>query len=341
MIKNNVYKNVFIEIVGLCNAKCPYCTTGAKNAPNGGLIKLETFSDIIKSLIKNNLADKNSIIHLYNWGEPFLHPHLDELIEIINYHDLKYALSTNASILPKRIDSNFSRNLKLLIFSMSGFSQQSYNRIHGFNFDKIIHNVVNLTNCIRSYNRLTEFLISYHVYRFNAFEMRRCEKFADDYGIEFSPRYALLNDWWQLESFLSDNKNSEKIESEIFISDIREVMSKVPREYKCPQFNGLTIDEQGNILTCCVLPRNHPDYSCGTLLAHDFESSLNARTEKNVCKYCINTGLAGYINHLKCPSDYAKSFKQLLLPLIRKNYKKFMINFVPENILNFIKKIKG
>jgi len=341
MRSNNYFQNIYIEIVGFCNAKCPYCTTGAKNAPCGGLMKHETFSDVIQMLLKNKLADKNSLIHLYNWGEPFLHPTLKNLVEIINVHGLKYALSTNSSRLPVQIDREFSKNLKQVIYSMPGFSQDSYDKIHGFNFDRIIKNIANFTNCVRHHNEAVEFLISYHVYRFNYNEMKACEKFADNFNIEFSPRYALLNDWWQLEKYLAENKNSEKIERDIFISNIRETMSKIPNQYKCPQYKGLTIDEVGNILTCCVLPRNHPDYSCGNLLTDNIEFVLNSRPGKKVCKYCINTGLAGYLNDLKCPREYKKSAKQLFLPLHYDRYRKFLANLCPEILLSFFKKFKG
>ncbi|MCS4454451.1 hypothetical protein JTT00_04835 [Clostridium botulinum] len=53
---------------------------------------------------------------------------------------MSFALSTNASKVIL-LDNNELKNLKYITFSMCGFSQKSYDKIHGFNFEQIKRNI--------------------------------------------------------------------------------------------------------------------------------------------------------------------------------------------------------
>ena len=134
------FKNVYFEVAGICNARCRYCVTGAKSANPGGIMQADTFNATLHNLERVNLIDSRSVIELYNWGEVFLHPDLQSIIRIINDHGLRYAISTNGSIVPQ-IDEAFVKNLVNVRFSMCGFSQRSYDRIHQLKFDRIRENI--------------------------------------------------------------------------------------------------------------------------------------------------------------------------------------------------------
>lgn len=88
------------------------------------------------------------------------------------------------------------------------------------------------------------------------------------------------------------------------------------KNYLCPQFDFLIIDENTNVITCCQLPRNHGEYSCGTILEEDFETILNNRKNRQVCKECVSSGLAFYLNNsMVMPDFYKRSTKQKVLAL--------------------------
>jgi hypothetical protein len=71
------------------------------------------------------------------------------MCEYLNDQGLKYSISTNASIpLLFNEGGDSLRNLSNIIISIPGFSQESYNRVHGFRFDRIKKNIVKL---IRNY----------------------------------------------------------------------------------------------------------------------------------------------------------------------------------------------
>ncbi len=215
------FKTIFFEVAGICNGRCTYCVTGAKNANPGGIMQVDIFDATLHNLERLSLIDSKSVIELYNWGEIFLHPDLQNIIRVINDHGLRYTISTNASIIPQ-IDEALVKNLINIRFSMCGFSQQSYDRIHKFEFDRIRGNISTIVSRLRSlgYNKLIE--ICFHVYRFNTDEIRECERFAKDLGITPVFFDAYLNDWWQFEAFIQGTLSNEKrreILDDLFIDE--------------------------------------------------------------------------------------------------------------------------
>ena len=221
------FESIFFEVVGTCNARCPYCVTGAKNANPGGTMQADTFDVTLQNLERLNLIDSQSEIHLYNWGELFLHPDLQNIIRVINNHNLRYCISTNASIIPQ-INEAFIKHLAAFKFSMCGFSQQSYNRIHKFKFDRITENISKIVSRLRSLEYNEWIGINFHVYRFNTNEIRECKRFANDLGISLLFGDAYLADWWQFESFINDTLPNEK-RREIFNESLRRRPSALPK----------------------------------------------------------------------------------------------------------------
>ena len=174
-------KSIYLDISGVCNAKCPYCLSGRFKMPGGKLIAVDVFEQILKRLTESKIVDGNSVLGLYNWGEPFLHPRLGDLVAITNRFAIPYAFSTNASVVPK-IDRSFVNGLKMIIFSMPGFSQSSYDRIHGFSFQKIRKNIETIVNQARAAGYKGVFRIHYHVYQFNLSEIAPCEEFSSSWA---------------------------------------------------------------------------------------------------------------------------------------------------------------
>lgn len=325
------FKIVYFDIVGFCNAKCPYCHSGINTIGGGSKITVEKFKNTLVKLIDERVINRRTVISLYSWGEPFLHPEIHNIIKGINELDLKYAVSTNASRVPF-IDRNFVKNLDQIVFSMPGFSQESYSKIHGLNFQDILRNIVKIVEDCRTFDFKGNFVISYHVYKFNVTEIKKCELFANDNGIIFRPYYAILNHWWILQDFINKRlpkDESARISENLFNSeDIERKMSESPKNYLCPQFDFLIIDENTNVITCCQLPRNHGEYSCGTILEEDFETILNNRRNRQVCKECVSSGLAFYLNNsMVMPDFYKRSTKQKVLALRQriKRTKKFIL----------------
>jgi MoaA/NifB/PqqE/SkfB family radical SAM enzyme len=142
-----MFNSIYWEISGICNARCPYCCNG-KNSISGefhkkhsGLITPEKFIHALDYLFdKKQISPNLTTLNLYNWGEPLLHSDLNKILDYIAEVGYTYNISTNGSreylFSPKAI-----KKFGNLTFSLPGFSQESYNRIHGFDFKSVLHNI--------------------------------------------------------------------------------------------------------------------------------------------------------------------------------------------------------
>lgn len=295
------FKVVYFEICGACNASCPYCITGAKgsDAPRG-LVTVEAFTTVMNKLFAHGWIDRQSMVHLFTWGEPTLHPQLHEIISYVTAMGLKFGLSTNAYKRPF-IDADFTRNLAQLIISMPGFSQASYDRVHGFDFNKVKENIEVLVQDVHRFNPLVDIQLNFHIYRFNTNEVSAGEEFARQLGIRFNPYYAYINNLHQFCGWVSGNlpaAEMDRINSELFTQLMRDGLydggRDIPAGYRCPQVDYLIIDEFANVATCCVLPRDHKDYSCGNILSDDMNSIMQKKISRAACASCVTSGLSRF-----------------------------------------------
>jgi len=317
------YHAIYFEISGICNARCAYCQSGVQRPAKAKFVDPELFRGVLTRLLTEHVIQPGTVISLYNWGEPTLHPQLGTIVGIINALGLRYALSTNASRVPV-IDREFVRNLDHVIFSMPGFSQAAYDRIHGFQFAQITANIEHIVKGCRSQGFKGRFSISYHVYRFNVGEMKACERFADERGILFNPYFAILNHWWEINAYMNGSLPAERREAaerDLFtLEGMATILALAPQKgYRCPQNNYLNIDENGVIATCCQIARDHPDYGCGNAQQGDLAAALRLKGRKPVCSQCIGSGLAFYLNTtLKRPDFYRPSLYQRTRRLLRR-----------------------
>jgi MoaA/NifB/PqqE/SkfB family radical SAM enzyme len=296
------FKKICFEVAGACNGRCRYCVTGAKNANPGGFMEADAFDATLRDLERLHLIDSQTLVDLFNWGELFLHPDLQNIIRVINDHNLRYSISTNASVVP-RIDEAFAKNLISIFFSMCGFSQQSYDRIHKFEFEDIKRNIGTIVSDLRSSGYKKRIQILFHVYRFNVGELRECQRFANDLGISLAFYDAYVNDWWQLEALVHNTLPNEKrreMLDDLFIGEA--LLSNAPKGWRCPQWDLMVIDERGNVPVCCNLPNNHPSYSLGAV-DNGIANRLQNRPNLPICETCMESGMSYFTHHIRFKGD--------------------------------------
>ena len=68
---------------------------------------------------------------------------------------------------------------------MPGFSQKSYDRMHGFKFDVICENIRMITAQIRAVSTAPSIGISFHLYEFSLPEVEKAREFCKKIGIKF------------------------------------------------------------------------------------------------------------------------------------------------------------
>ena len=303
----SMYNTVYFEISGICNANCPWCVTG-----RGGLkaypsrfIPPGDFRRAIKRLFDESLINSQSIINLYNFGEPLLHPSLKEILQILVDYNLKYTLSTNASRF-LNLDSILLENLQQFFISIPGFSQKSYNKIHGFDFEKILKNIDLWIHLIGP----DKIQIQFHVYQFNLDEIEHASLYFKQRSVKFFPYLAYFNDFNLTKSYL-DHKLTptilENASKELLLYYVDDITSSPLGNYQCPQQNILTIDEYCNVLTCCLISKADPDYAIGSLFSLSKKEIENNKQNQFICKECLKKGISQWINTVQRPEFLQKS----------------------------------
>lgn len=294
------FKEIYLEISSICNGKCPYCITGRskKSASNVSFISPKLFSDILEKLYTDAYADEQSTIHLYVWGEPFLHPEFTTLLEIANRFPMGIAISTNASIVPK-ITRHFVNKVSSVRFSCSGYTQDSYDKIHQFNVETIRKNITTLVTNARALGSKANFDINFHVYQFNQGDYFNVKEFADNLSISISANYAILNDWNLTKQWIQKKLTVDKcitIGSELFNFIPYKLLMDTPSAYSCPQNAYLVLNTQGNICICCQTPHEENFY-VGNFMDSNADKILDQRQSGEVCAECLQLKMAYIFNN--------------------------------------------
>lgn len=111
------FKKVYVEITSVCNLRCPFCPPTNRSAE---FLNPERFAIIV-----DQVRSLTNLIYLHVKGEPFLHPHLDLLLDRAAAADLQVDLVTNGTLI-NRVGPIFNhpalRKLSVSLHSFSGGS---------------------------------------------------------------------------------------------------------------------------------------------------------------------------------------------------------------------------
>jgi MoaA/NifB/PqqE/SkfB family radical SAM enzyme len=310
-----MFNDVTFEISGKCNANCQYCISGKNSISgdfqkkNSSYIEPEKFEAAINYLLEHDMINMDSVIGLFNWGEPLLHPQFKEIVSILNRKKLHYTLSTNGSKLIEFDNFDLSY-LDRIIFSMPGFSQKSYDLVHGFRFERIKTNIEKILTNYRANGFVGSAALSFHMYKFNTDELPLAMEFVKELehlGLTVNASGAYLNGYSMSKDFLAGNYNEEKvavIESQLYTSYYKQFQAQRPKEYVCPQFSRLVIDESCNIVSCCGVDKT---YYSQALVGNLFDLALDELKQKKtnalICSECQSLGI-DYIGHNPVMTSY-------------------------------------
>lgn len=350
----DVYKQVLIEISGRCNAKCKWCVTGIKNNRNPesmpsmkkNIMDIITFKKIVNHLLKEKIVDHDTLFILYNWGEPFLNPDLYEIFVFMYENDLTYFLSTNVSIELKELQhGKLFNNLKGIRLSYSGFSQQSYDRIHQFNFEKIKLNTRNMLRILRQNGFQGEAIMAYHIYQFNqGLELLAAKRFCEDLDITFLPSYAFINDFREALRYLKDELEYDTLKEmgkELCFHYVDGLIKKRPKSFHCPLMDSLDINENGELLPCCAID----DRPLGKILDYGKSDIANKKKNMNFCEECRNSGFDYWVTNPLVPEMEKKKllevFEQKITQFGDKEFILFGAGKDGRYMANFLRTRKG
>ena len=253
-----MYTEVYMDILNKCNARCFYCKTGQSNLTGYSrrfpayYMDLADFDRLVTHLLDHKIITKDCLFRIYNWYEPSLNPHLPEIVNYMYERGLRLDMSTNAGQL-----TDFSRIKSCshyygMLFSMPGFSQKSYDRIHGFSFEKVKDNIERTMYSLRKKGFRGDAYINYHLYQFNIGEIYAAKEFADKLGIRLHSIFAYFNGTKGFHEYVTGTMSREKMSRSskdlffYFIEDLLNEKEKYLEMFKEPP--SITLSEYGNIL---------------------------------------------------------------------------------------------
>ena len=112
-----------IEPTTSCNLRCPECPSGLRSFTRPtGMLNPAQFESLL-----NEIGPYLVYVNLYFQGEPYLHPEMDQLVELSKRHGVYTSTSTNAHFLSaKRAEAIVASGLDRLIISIDGTTQETY-----------------------------------------------------------------------------------------------------------------------------------------------------------------------------------------------------------------------
>ena len=164
-----------IEPTKGCNLKCRMCHVAFMKEP-------VEYLDLSRILDFTFLRGKTVI--LGSVFEPFIHPEINRLIDILNKQNCKLVIITNAHNLHKKnIPAIFDSDLDAVTFSFDGIKRNTYESIRiGGNFDRTLDNIASFRSAYSG--RETFFAINSTVMLNNLEEVPSAPSFWEGYNFD-------------------------------------------------------------------------------------------------------------------------------------------------------------
>lgn len=257
------------------------------------------FKEILKRLYALEIVDRNNFnrVNLYNWGEPFLNKDINGILGILKERELQAIISSNFMTVPT-IDDGLYSVIKSVVFSLSGFTQKSYEKIHGGKLDEVLENFKGLCESLRKSTSKASITVAWHRYRFNDNEFWSAYRYFDRLGVRFQPAIAFLNDGLLSLDFARgelDSSWDKKLRNDIYVEEIRRSIGDyklLSDGYRCPEWDTLNIAEDGKLLLCCAGSSRDKEFILGDILEMSADEIWEKKRTNPICKKCVSSGLA-------------------------------------------------
>jgi MoaA/NifB/PqqE/SkfB family radical SAM enzyme len=321
LFKSTKALELHIDVVGGCNLRCPSCAVGNMGLINPtGLLEPEHLARIVK---KAATEYRISVVLLFNWAEPFLHPKLPELIQIVRDEGLKVALSTNLNFV-RRIDDVMIAGPDFIRVSLSGFTQETYGRTHARGqIEKVKTNMRLLAEAKqRVGNTRTQVQVFYHKYRDNLHEVELMRQYASELGFAWLEHWAYFLPLEKVLDLADGNlgaKDREFVE-DAFALPIKEALdvAKAFGPHECPTYSRqIVLDVKGDLKLCCGTYDTSRNGGLGSFVDMTPEDVWRAKSNHPTCTKCMDEGVHLYATFPEFPELAAKYDELVKINLAR------------------------
>jgi radical SAM protein with 4Fe4S-binding SPASM domain len=248
-----------VEPVTRCNLRCPECPVGnhTLSRPTGEM-DLQLFRKILDPVSPELLH-----LILYFQGEPFLAPHLFEMIRYAKQRNIYVSTSTNGHFLDERnIRKILDSGLDRLIISLDGASQESYEKYRvGGDFEKVKEGVRELVRKREKDHFKRPFIIlQFLLFRHNLQEREMMIRLAKELGVDRLE--------FKTAQFYDLSAENAMIPEEPAFSRYRKEGERYVLKYalknRCPRiWNTAVTTWDGKVVPCCF--DKHAEHVIGDL----------------------------------------------------------------------------
>ena len=190
VVAPNLPRHLQIEIITRCNLECVMCprTVALEHAQSSAQKKvwqrqmsIENFRQIIDGI------PKIQTLSLHGIGEPLMHPHIFEMVEIASSAGIAVRFTTNATLLnPAKSKRLLNAGLNRIIFSLDGATTETYETIRiGAKFDDVIENISRFMSQRKKLNQKNPIVdVNMVVTRRNCFETEKMIELCGELGVD-------------------------------------------------------------------------------------------------------------------------------------------------------------
>jgi hypothetical protein len=244
------------------------------------------------------------IIHLFNWGEPLLHPHLGQIVQAVGRRCWVSYVSTTLNI-DRGLDKLVAARPSWIKVSISGDRQQDYGRTHARGqLERVMSNLKLLRRLLDEQPPQQPPILvtlALHLYRHNQAARERLAALASELGFDFVASPAVL---MPIEKNLQLAQGSADALTRQIADDLLmhpAWLSQLNRQrrsgrFDCEaRFNMTAINFDGSVALCCCT------YSPQLNIHQDFLQSSHEQLEAlkyahPFCETCTRGGFDYSVN---------------------------------------------
>lgn len=295
----------FIDVVGACNLRCPSCPVG--NSERGNVLGVMS-PDLLDRILEKAVTEcKVSLVGLYNWTEPFLHPQLEKLVNVVNKYRVDCAVSTNLNL--NKIDRYrkvLEQNPRRLRVSLSGFDQEKYSLTHAGGFaDNVMRNLETLAQLKKETSSTTIIQVAFIRYLSNLDQVDKVKSFCAGHDMHFHVGDALMLPLEKLlgycgePSFLAVNEDDEKTIANLSLplKQGLDVAARVDVGVCKRLDEQMPLNCNGEAMLCCIV-YDEKKFVVGDYLNDSLETIQAARRNHAICSMCIKHGASNYTQYI-------------------------------------------
>ena len=241
-----------VEVTNRCNLRCALCPTQYNDTDMPrGFIDIDYYKSIV-DVVKRNAI----IFELQNWGEPFLHKDIIEIIRYATSNDIFAVISSNFSLhlSTEFLERILSSGLGVLHIDIDGISQSTYETYRrGGNLSIVLKNlkaIINLKQKLGLSYPIVETAMIVNSY--NECEVEQYKELMGEIGVD-----SVLISKLQISPNTSMNwlPNNPEYRYNNYLEN-QQHPSSCQRLY-----TSLTINWDGRISPCCLTYDKESDFS--------------------------------------------------------------------------------